>query len=453
MHHRKTRTAFCLAIIGLSLIACSENDVAGPGDPPVIAVATVDITPGRDSLVVRQTASFEAVVRSATGDTLRGRAITWASSNTAIADVSSTGRVQALAPGEVTISAASEGRSGSATVVVFPRDERLAYAWADRPNTAQYEPSALYRDNSSGGTITIRRQSTGIYAATFTGLGRGGNPLAREHIQVSAYFTPNRCKVQSWGGSPDLAVWVHCFTPGGARVDAYFTVLVAGAQALDGRAAFAWIDDPAASGGSPSARYAYNSTRGDVRVNRIGAGRHDVTFTGLGRTGGAGSTPEIALVTAYGSSPEQCRLLDWQSASADVTVRVACSSGTVATDAMFDLLIATAGRSGKRFGFMRAENPTTASYTPSAAYSANSSGGANTVVRDGTGDYRIRFGGLAKSAGLTETILISAYQGVDGDICNIHYWTNAGNDLEVNVRCYDNAGAAIDRMFTAILIE
>jgi len=54
-------------------------------------------------------------MRDANGGVLSGRTATWASSNTALATVTSAGVVTALAAGTVTITATSEGRSGSAS--------------------------------------------------------------------------------------------------------------------------------------------------------------------------------------------------------------------------------------------------------------------------------------------------------------------------------------------------
>ena len=86
--------------------------------PPV---ATVSVTPTRDTLAVGGSRQFTVVVRDAGGAALTGRTIAWSSSNVAVATVSSTGSVAAVAPGTVTITATSEGRTGTATVVVLAR--------------------------------------------------------------------------------------------------------------------------------------------------------------------------------------------------------------------------------------------------------------------------------------------------------------------------------------------
>jgi uncharacterized protein YjdB len=83
-------------------------------------VASVVVSPSSASLVVGQAIAFEAQPRSASGQPLTGRAVAWSSSSSHVATVSSTGLVLAVAPGTTTITATSEGRSGTAQVTVQP---------------------------------------------------------------------------------------------------------------------------------------------------------------------------------------------------------------------------------------------------------------------------------------------------------------------------------------------
>ena len=83
-------------------------------------VASVTVAPATLGLTVGQTGSVTATTRDASGNTLDGRAITWASSASVTARVSAEGVVTALAPGTATITATSEGKSGSAMITVTP---------------------------------------------------------------------------------------------------------------------------------------------------------------------------------------------------------------------------------------------------------------------------------------------------------------------------------------------
>ena len=81
---------------------------------PPPPVATVVVVPDSGFLPTGVPVPLSATLRDANGGVLTGRTTTWASSNTAIATVTNAGVVTALTPGRVTLTATSEGRSGSA---------------------------------------------------------------------------------------------------------------------------------------------------------------------------------------------------------------------------------------------------------------------------------------------------------------------------------------------------
>jgi uncharacterized protein YjdB len=83
-----------------------------------IAVASVILTPDSLTILVGDTAAFDATLLSAAGDTLAGRAVAWASLDTVIAVVDSTGQVIGRAAGLTAISALSEGVADTAQVKV-----------------------------------------------------------------------------------------------------------------------------------------------------------------------------------------------------------------------------------------------------------------------------------------------------------------------------------------------
>jgi len=74
-------------------------------------VDTVTITPADVSLTENDTQQLTAELKAANGTALTNRTITWSSSNNAIATVSTSGLVTAIAPGTATITATSEGKS------------------------------------------------------------------------------------------------------------------------------------------------------------------------------------------------------------------------------------------------------------------------------------------------------------------------------------------------------
>src|SRR5216117_116088 len=86
--------------------------------PANAAVASVTVSPATASVTAGQTAQLTATPQDASGTALTGRVVTWGSSNTAIATVNGSGLVTAVAAGPATITATSEGQSGSAALTV-----------------------------------------------------------------------------------------------------------------------------------------------------------------------------------------------------------------------------------------------------------------------------------------------------------------------------------------------
>src|SRR6185437_16421157 len=76
------------------------------------------VSPATASLTVGGTQQLSAVVKDAAGTVLTGRAVSWASSNAAVATVSAGGLVTGVAAGSVAITATSEGKSASASFTV-----------------------------------------------------------------------------------------------------------------------------------------------------------------------------------------------------------------------------------------------------------------------------------------------------------------------------------------------
>ena len=89
--------------------------------PPPAPVARVDVTPATASVVAGGAQQLAATTRDAAGTALAGRTVVWTSSNPAVATVSGTGLVTAVAPGSATITATAEGVAGAAAITVTAR--------------------------------------------------------------------------------------------------------------------------------------------------------------------------------------------------------------------------------------------------------------------------------------------------------------------------------------------
>ena len=83
-----------------------------------LPVAAVTVTPPTATIGVGQTAQYAAITRDAFGNPLGGRTVTWSSSNPAVATVNGTGQATGVAVGAATITATSEGKSGTAAITV-----------------------------------------------------------------------------------------------------------------------------------------------------------------------------------------------------------------------------------------------------------------------------------------------------------------------------------------------
>lgn len=82
------------------------------------AVASVTVAPDSAALAPGATLQLTDTLRDAAGKILSGRTVTWASSSTGVATVSGTGLVTTVSSGTASITAASEGQTGAATIVV-----------------------------------------------------------------------------------------------------------------------------------------------------------------------------------------------------------------------------------------------------------------------------------------------------------------------------------------------
>ena len=106
--------------LGSAVIFASVDGVLGHTTVTVVPVpvASVTVSPPTASIDVGATTQFTATLKDASGLTLTGRVVGWSSNAATVATVSPTGLVTGVAAGTATITATSEGRTGTATVTV-----------------------------------------------------------------------------------------------------------------------------------------------------------------------------------------------------------------------------------------------------------------------------------------------------------------------------------------------
>ena len=100
-----------------------------PSSPMSTSVVGLALTPPQVKVEVGGAAQITARPKRASGATLFGRMITWASTDTDVATVSQDGLVSAKRPGSATITCTCEGASATATVIVIghKKSRLLAY--------------------------------------------------------------------------------------------------------------------------------------------------------------------------------------------------------------------------------------------------------------------------------------------------------------------------------------
>jgi hypothetical protein len=122
MHSRTLVAATLLAAL-VSLATSCRSDSSSP-----VPIATITLLPATNNVNVGSTITLAAQALDAKGNVLTGRPFTYTSSDTNMATVTSSGVVTGIAPGSVSVTAASDTKSAQATVTVFAvRDDWTTY--------------------------------------------------------------------------------------------------------------------------------------------------------------------------------------------------------------------------------------------------------------------------------------------------------------------------------------
>lgn len=161
------RVSWGVAAVGL-LAACGDmvtendpDDMMPAGPAPV---AEVRVSPDSVSLFVGGTAPLVAALFDASGTTLADRTVTWTVTDAAVASVSDSGIVTAMAPGVALVVAAIEGIGDTATITV----------------RAPQAPSTI---SITTGPSDVRQGDVVTYAAT--GQDGDGNPWTGAQVNWS----------------------------------------------------------------------------------------------------------------------------------------------------------------------------------------------------------------------------------------------------------------------------
>lgn len=113
---RALRIVMPLIVVSL-LTSCRDDSTSRPAAPVLTAI---NVTLASSTIQVAQTTTARAVGLDQTGASLNLSGVTWSSGNTGVASVDASGRIVAVAPGQVEITAISDSKSGHTILTVVP---------------------------------------------------------------------------------------------------------------------------------------------------------------------------------------------------------------------------------------------------------------------------------------------------------------------------------------------
>jgi uncharacterized protein YjdB len=313
-------------------------------------VASVSVTPASPSVSVAQAIQLAATVRDANGNMLSGRVVTWASSNSAVATVSGGGLVTAVAAGSATITATSEGKSGTAAITATQTPAPVASV-----NVSPASPSvtagqtvqlaATPRD-ANGNTLSgrvVTWTSSNYAVATVSGSGLVSGVAAGSATITAtsegksgtstATVTPAPVPVASVSVSP-----ASVSVTAGQTVQLAATPRDAGGNALAGRVV-TWS----------SSNTAVATVNGSGLVTGVGAGSTMITATSEGKSGTSTVMVTPVPVASVSVSPASASVTTGQTVQLTATPRDASGSalaGRVVTWGSSNTAVATVNGNG-----------------------------------------------------------------------------------------------------------
>ncbi len=246
----------------------------------IAPVASVAVTPTTATVAIDATAQLTATLRDAAGVVLTGRTITWQTSAAGVASVTTTGLVRGIAAGQATITAVSEGKSGTAAITVPAAVPPPSGAVADPtqlPIAARQTPPA----GSYGRTLTSgQRYIDPVSGMTVLKITDANTPIANTRAHHD-YSEGGPYISQPWVGSDGFTYYtvMVAIEPNRYLVDLrYDTMTLSNWRLidLDGDLSFMFSLDPA----TPRIAYAELNSASNIvqryntatnRVENIGA--------------------------------------------------------------------------------------------------------------------------------------------------------------------------------------
>ena len=266
-----------------------------------VPVASVAVSPASATLIVGATLQLTATPLDANGNPLSGRAVSWTTSAPGVATVDANGLVTAVATGSATITATSEGKSGTSAITVQVPVASVSVSPAAATilvgGTQQLTATPLDADGNplSGRTVTWVSSNTAVATVSASGLVTGVAPgsatitATSEGKSGTATITVNPVPVASVAVAPASATIVV-----GATQQLTATPLDSAGNPLTGRTVTWTSSDPTVA-----------PVSGSGLVTGVAVGSVTITATSEGKSGTASITvnpPPVATVTVSPAS-------------------------------------------------------------------------------------------------------------------------------------------------------
>jgi uncharacterized protein YjdB len=346
---------------------------------PTTGVATLELTPATAGLNPGVAMQLSSVVRDASGTVLTSAVTTWLSTNPAVAQVSTAGKLTGISVGYTSIVASSSGMSDTAAVAVVPIGA-VVFFLGDRVKTPD---NASIRSGPSSSAMVI-----GTQPADAVGTIVGGPVLSSGILRWQVDFDQG---VDGWVTEyADLTKISTSTTPTVASVD----VTPDSAMVVTGSTV-----QLAAAALDVSGNNVLNQTMTWTSRDTLKA---KVSVTGL-VTGLAAGTVYVVAGTA--GKADSSTVVVTLVAPAVASITVSPSTASLLKGATLQLNATTKDASGQVI-----TAPVTWS-TGSAAVATVSSGGQVSGMAAGTATITARSGGKAASAAVTVTASSTVHKG------------------------------------------
>jgi hypothetical protein len=348
--------------------------------------------------------------------------------------------------------------AGSSADIWLLRVDDLATFRVSTVGGANFD-TQLWMFGVDGVGLAHRDDDVGSTQSTLTGFGPFGPGTVL--IAVSEYDNDplDQAGNQLWNDTPfDTERWpdgpgaLNPFTQwsGTSSAARPYTLTLQGASfaaelnPTEAQVAFAWIENPSTTGPSPNTSYQHTPSGELIVTERLGVGYCRVLLPGHL---GAGGTLQVTSAEFPGASNYVTVVENFLTFAGKLSCEVKTfDAAGQFVDGDFNLVYRVGGHPTDRTAYLWANLPTAASYTPATNYAFNGNRGNPTIVRTGVGAYQVTLPGLAPFAAGGH-VQVSPIAINIPSRAQVGGWGPVGSDMRIDVRTFDGAGVATDRMF------